>query len=102
MPTILSRGASGTVASRERAKASSDSPSVRAAGGDDVARFVVHRDLVDDRVRHQISSATLIEAVPACAAKASPIRSRLNRWVESGAGRTATLATRLQASGKSA
>src|SRR6266508_3722957 len=101
MPTILSPGARGAIASHERAKASSDSPSLRAAGGDDAARLVVHRDLIDDRVGHQISSATLIEAVPACAANAWTLRSRLNRCVMSGAVRTAPLSTSLSASGNS-
>src|SRR2546426_4801530 len=101
MPTILSRGARGTVAPRDALQRRATPVTARAAGGDDAARLVVHRDLVDDRVGHQISSATLMEAVPACAANASPIRSRLNRCVMSGAVRTAPLSTSLSASGNS-
>ncbi len=70
-------------------------------GGARAADLVVHADLVDDGVGHQISRATLIELGSACAVNASRIMSSLKRWVTSGRVRTAPAAMRRSASGNS-
>src|SRR2546425_2813760 len=62
------------------------------------AHFVVHPDLVDDRVRHQITRATLMESGWAWVTKASPIASSGKRWLTRGRVLTVPSATRRIAS----